>query len=123
VFLPGHSTFLHQAQKPYFREDHFSGGRPSALITLQIWRNNSQLNSIFPKDWLRGTRSQWANKRVGPSMDREKLINKIRKDRIEIVHIPSTYTDQDRRKIIQDFSRKVEGIKSTGESVLIFLRP
>jgi hypothetical protein len=56
-------------------------------------------------------------------MDREKLISKIRKDRIEIVHIPSTYTDQDRRKIIQDFSRKVEGIKSTGESVLIFLRP
>ena len=28
VFLPRHSTFLHQAQKPYFREDHFSGGRP-----------------------------------------------------------------------------------------------
>ena len=28
VSLPGHSELLHQAIKPYFREDHFSGVRP-----------------------------------------------------------------------------------------------
>ena len=35
VFLPGYSNFIHQAHKPYIREDHFSGGRPidgAALI-------------------------------------------------------------------------------------------
>jgi hypothetical protein len=35
VFLPGHSTFLHQAQKPYIREDHFSGGRPKLNFRIQ----------------------------------------------------------------------------------------
>jgi hypothetical protein len=28
VSLPRHLVVLHQAVKPYFREDHFSGGRP-----------------------------------------------------------------------------------------------
>jgi hypothetical protein len=37
VFLSRHSTFLHQAQKPYFREDHFSGGRPVSLPPLQFY--------------------------------------------------------------------------------------
>jgi hypothetical protein len=30
VLLPGHSAVLHQTIKSYFREDHFSGGRPQA---------------------------------------------------------------------------------------------
>ena len=33
---PRHSTFLHQAQKPYFREDHFSGGRPATLDGKEV---------------------------------------------------------------------------------------
>jgi hypothetical protein len=55
-------------------------------------------------------------------MDKERIISRIRKDRIELATIPSTASDQERKKIIQEFSRKLEGIKPTGESILIFLR-
>jgi hypothetical protein len=32
VSLPGHSAVLHQAIKPSFREDHFSGSRPKLSL-------------------------------------------------------------------------------------------
>ena len=56
-------------------------------------------------------------------MDREKIVNRVRKENLELVHIPSTVSDQDRRKIVQDFAKKVEGIRSSSESILLFIRP
>jgi hypothetical protein len=34
VLFLGHSCILQMAQKPYLREDHFSGGRPSIMLLL-----------------------------------------------------------------------------------------
>jgi uncharacterized protein len=67
VFLPGHSTFLHQAQKPYFREDHFSGGRPEeqgGQGIIVVTSNNEGLLRTAPvvggTAWL-FSRSEHAN--------------------------------------------------------------
>ena len=54
-------------------------------------------------------------------MDKEKLINRIRKDKIEIMTIPSTTKDQDRRKAIQGFAKRIEGIKTSNESLILFI--
>ena len=56
-------------------------------------------------------------------MDREKIVRKIRTDKLDLVHIPSTSSDQERKKLIQDFIKRVETIKTAGESVLLFVRP
>ena len=56
-------------------------------------------------------------------MDKEKIIRKIRTDKLDLVHIPSTSSDQERKKLIQDFIKKIDTIKTTGESALLFVRP
>ena len=56
-------------------------------------------------------------------MDKEKLISRLRKDKFQLVPIPSTISDQERKKIIQDFARKLEATKSSGESILVFIHP
>lgn len=62
-------------------------------------------------------------KKQGSRMDKEKIIRKIRTDKLDLVHIPSTSSDQERKKLIQDFIKKIDTIKTTGESALLFVRP
>jgi hypothetical protein len=54
-------------------------------------------------------------------MDREKLINRIRRDRISLVHIPSTSSDQERKKLVQDFTRQIEQQRLKGEAIILYL--
>ena len=56
-------------------------------------------------------------------MDKEKLISRIRREKVEAISIPSTATTQEQKKIIQGFAKRIESMKTAGESLLLFIRP